>query len=299
MITPQWNDLFTALEDLAFSERRYPYTYQDLPMLKLFVYARIKGMSGFQTLQKHLALRADVVTLLGLDNVPHRKTIATRFRNLPDIVTEVLTQLSDMYIETGDVDASIASVDSTLLRANGNVWHKKQRDAEVLPGCGNIDIEAHWGKSGCGGWVYGYRLHTLLYCGPDGVAWPTAVRVQAANVKDAQVFDHDLVGHLSRKTQVLLGDGGYDQKSCYDACDAREVTLLAPIKVKKTRLPKGANALCSITIPRSVRLLPYERRLSNLSRVISKVFSTLSAYLASDLLTSRRSVASLFLPMSC
>ncbi len=39
MITPQWNDLLQALEGLAFNERSYPYTYQDLPMLKLFVYA--------------------------------------------------------------------------------------------------------------------------------------------------------------------------------------------------------------------------------------------------------------------
>lgn len=299
MITPQWNDLLQALEGLAFNERSYPYTYQDLPMLKLFVYARIKRISGFQTLQKHLALREDTVALLGLDRVPHRKTIATRFRSLPDVVTEVLTQLSNTYIETGDVDASIASVDSTLLRANGNVWHKKQREAGELPSCGNIDVEAHWGKSGCGEWIYGYRLHTLLFCGPDGVMWPTAVRVQAANIKDAHVFDNDLVQHLSSTTKVLLGDGGYDQQSCYDACDAREVTLLAPIKVKKTPLLKDANALCSTRTPKSARSSRYARQPSSRSKVISSVFSISNVSPVKDLLTSKRSVPSRFSPMSC
>ena len=113
MITPKWEELFLGLEGLLLPERSYPYSYQDLPIIKLFIYARIKGITGFQTLQKHLQLRPDVVALVGLDKIPHRKTIAERFRALPDTVSSVLTQLTQRFIETGDVDASIASVDST------------------------------------------------------------------------------------------------------------------------------------------------------------------------------------------
>ena len=149
MITPKWEELFASLEGLALAEHSYPYQYQDLPLIKLFVYARIEGISGFQTLQKHLELRTDVVELVGLKAVPHSKTIAERFRSLPEVVSSVLTQLTDIFVETGDVDASIASVDSSLLHAQGNVWHKKQRDKGELPTCGNIDQETHWGKSGC------------------------------------------------------------------------------------------------------------------------------------------------------
>ena len=143
MITPQWEELFAGLDGLAITEHSYPYKYQDSSLIKLFVYARIKGIKGYQTLQKHLELRADVVELLGLEGVPHRKTLAERFRSLPEVVTRVLTQLTARFIETGDLDASIANVDSTLMHASGNVCHKKQRDKGELPKCGNVDTEAH------------------------------------------------------------------------------------------------------------------------------------------------------------
>lgn len=141
--------------------------------------------------------------------------------------------------------------------------------------------------------------HTLLFCGPDGVMWPTAVRVQAANIKDAHVFDNDLVPHLSSTTKVLLGDGGYDQQSCYDACDAREVTLLAPIEVKKTALLKDANALCSTRTPKSARSSRYARQPSSRSKVISSVFSISNVSPVKDWLTSERSAPSRFSPMFC
>ena len=274
MITPQWQELFAGLEGLALAEHSYPYQYQDLPLIKLFVYARIEGISGFQTLQKHLELRADVVELLGLEGVPHRKTLSTRFRSLPEVVSHMLTQLTDMFIETGDVDASIASVDSTLLHAQGNVWHKKQRDKGELPSCGNIDTDAHWGKSGCGKWVYGYRLHSLTFCGPEGITWPAAISLHAANIKDADVFDEELVQHLPRATQVLLGDGGYDQASCYVNCDEREVTLLAPIKVKKTRRLNVVSEPSSTKTPVSVRSSRCAKPRSNPTRVSLKTSST-------------------------
>ena len=274
MTTPQWQELFAGLEGLALAEHSYPYQYQDLPLIKLFVYARTEGISGFQTLQKHLELRTDVVELVGLKAAPHRKTIAERFRSLPEVVSSVLTQLTDMFIETGDVDASIASVDSTLLHAQGNVWHKKQRDKGELPSCGNIDQEAHWGKSGCGEWIFGYRLHSLTFCGPEGITWPAAIGLRVANVKDADVFDKELVQHLPGATQVLLGDGGYDQESCYVNCDEREVTLLAPIKVKKTRRPNAVKEPSSTKTPTFAKFSPYVKPQSNLTRVSSKTSST-------------------------
>lgn len=290
MIAPQWEDLMAEIEGLALVEHNYPYKYQDLSLIKLFVYGRIQGIKGFQTLQKHLELRADVVELVGLESVPHRKTIAERFRSLPEVISRLLTQLSDRFIATGDVDASIASVDSTLLHASGNVWHKQQRDQGVVPGCGNIDTEAHWGKSGCGEWVFGYRLHSLTLCGPEGITWPGAISLHPANLKDAEVFDDELVQHLPASTQVLLGDSGYDQESCYQHCDRREVTLLCPIKVKKTRHPSAVSVPGSTTIPVSVRSLHYARPPSNLSRVSSKTSSIWS--------TCPSKVSPMFVPWS-
>lgn len=279
MITPDWEELFSAIEDLVLPERSYPYSYQDLPLIKLFVYARIKGITAFQSLHKHLTLRPELLALLGLESVPHRKTIAMRFRALAVSVLNVLHQLTERFIKAGKVDPSIGSVDSTLMHAKGKVWHKKQRDKGELPSCGNIDQEAHWGKSGCGEWVFGYRLHTLTLCGPEGITWPATIGVHAANLKDADVFDNELIHQLPKASQVLLGDGGYDQESCYQACDDREVTLLSPIKVKKTHHLSVVRGPSSTKTPCSVRSSLYAKPPSSPFRVSSKTSSTWSTCL--------------------
>ncbi len=49
MIPPTWEELFSALDEGVLPERSYPYSYQDLPLIKLFVYSQIKGISGFQS----------------------------------------------------------------------------------------------------------------------------------------------------------------------------------------------------------------------------------------------------------
>lgn len=143
MIAPNWEGLFEAVDELVLPERSYPYGYQDLPLIKLFVYARIKGITAFQSLQKHLTLRPEVLAPVGLEKAPHRKTLAARFRALSTSALSLLHQLSERFIKKGAVDPSIGSVDSTLMHANGNVWHKKQRDQGELPSCGNIDTQAH------------------------------------------------------------------------------------------------------------------------------------------------------------
>ena len=49
-----------------------------------------------------------------------------------------------------------AAIDSTVLRARGGVWHKKDRDSGVVPHT-SIDREAHWTTSGWHGWLYGWK----------------------------------------------------------------------------------------------------------------------------------------------
>jgi hypothetical protein len=125
-------------------------------------------------------------------------------------------------------------------------------------------------------WVFGYRLHSLTLCGPEGITWPAAIGIHAANHKDADVFDDELIHHLPKATQVLLGDGGYDQESCYQNCDDREITLLCPIKVKKTRRLNAVTEPGSTKTLSFVRSLLYARRPSNLSRGSSKTSSSWS-----------------------
>ncbi len=74
-----------------------------------------------------------------------------------------------------------AAIDSTVLRARGGVWHKKDREAGVVPHS-SIDTEAHWTKSGWHGWVSGWKLHLVTTV---AAVWiPLAAELTPANVAD-------------------------------------------------------------------------------------------------------------------
>lgn len=270
MLAPSWEDLFKELEGLEFKERSYPYQYDDLTIMKLFVYSRIKRIGGFKTMHKHLSLRPDVVKLVGLEKIPHRKTLARRFREISGEVLDLLHQLTQRFMALGAIDPCIASVDSTLMQANGNIWHKKQMDAGELPKCGNVDTEAHWGVSGCGEWIFGYRLHCLTLCGVEGITWPATVSVHSANIKDAKVFEDELSSQLPPTTEVALADGAYAQEACFAICEHNRTSLIVPIQVKKTLHPNGSNGLVSIKTPISARFLPSEKPRLNPFRDNSK-----------------------------
>lgn len=75
------------------------------------------------------------------------------------------------------------AIDSVLLRANGGVWHQKDRaKGEVSHSA--IDTETQWAKSGWHGWVYGWNLH-LISVAVAGwiplVAYLTAVSIYGRN----------------------------------------------------------------------------------------------------------------------
>lgn len=157
---------------------------------------------------------------------------------MPEVIRVALRQLHQSFVEKEQSDPSIMSVDSSLMQASGNVWHSKPMKAGELPSCGNIDTEAHWGVSGAGEWVYGYRLHSFMRCGPYGLELPYDAQVEPANVKDAEVFKTMFVPSLPDGTELILADTGYDDEHCYSLTDEKEATLLVPIKIKKSTSPE-------------------------------------------------------------
>jgi hypothetical protein len=95
---------------------------------------------------------------------PCRRTWERRMTVIPDdLPTQIaclgryLVDLLQPWPDRGEV----AAIDSTVLRANGGVWHQKQREANIVPHT-SIDTEAHWTKSGWHGWVYGWKLHVVV-----------------------------------------------------------------------------------------------------------------------------------------
>jgi len=80
---------------------------------------------------------------------PSRRTFERRLRALPDTLPERIGLLGRHLVELLNPWAKrgrAVEVDSTVLRAKGGVWHKKDKEAGVVPHS-SIDTEAGWTKS--------------------------------------------------------------------------------------------------------------------------------------------------------
>lgn len=117
-----------------------------------------------------------------------------------------------------------AAIDSTVLRALGGVWHKKDREAGVVPHS-SIDTEAHWTKSGWHGWVYGWKLH--LICTAAAVWIPLAADLTPANEADNNIA-LELVPELPPDVRFLLGDQHYQDPDLDQLCAQNDCVVIAP-----------------------------------------------------------------------
>jgi hypothetical protein len=116
-----------------------------------------------------------------------------------------------------------AAIDSTVLQANGGVWHKKDRDKGLVPHT-SIDTEAHWTKSGWHGWVYGWKLHLISIV---AAVWiPLAAELTSANVADNEPAPV-LTRELPLETRFLLGDLHYNAPNVRQACEQTGRILVA------------------------------------------------------------------------
>lgn len=115
------------------------------------------------------------------------------------------------------------SVDSTVLRSNGGVWHKKDREAGKVPHT-SIDTEAHWTKSGWHGWVYGWKLH--LACVVASVWIPLSAELTPANSADNEVAPA-LIYELPDDARFVLGDLHYNAPNVREVCEQTHRLLVA------------------------------------------------------------------------
>src|SRR5262245_58765552 len=115
-----------------------------------------------------------------------------------------------------------AAIDSTVLRARGGEWHKKHRDAGVVPHS-SIDTEAHWTKSGWHGWVYGWKLHLATTV---AAVWiPLAATLTPANRADNEEAPA-LLDRLPAEVRFVLGDVHYNDPALQALCAGADRVLV-------------------------------------------------------------------------
>lgn len=156
---------------------------------------------------------------------PSRRTWEQRLKAIPDTLPaqigcfgRVLVALIQPWAHCGRA----AAIDSTVLRANGGVWHNKHREQGIVPHT-SIDTEAHWTKSGWHGWVYGWKLHVISVV---AAVWiPLAAELTPANTADNDAAPA-LIQELPKELRFLLGDRHYNAPNVRKLCDEWDYLLV-------------------------------------------------------------------------
>ena len=194
--------------------RGRPRTYPDRLFLKALVIMLVRHLATVHLLLAVLAEPGpEMVRLRALltegGRFPCRRTWERRLAVIPDTLPaqigclgRELVRLIEPWTDCGRA----AAADSTVLKAAGGVWHKKDRVAGVVPHT-SIDTEAHWTKSGWHGWVYGWKLHLVTTV---AAVWiPLAATLTPANVADNEEALY-LLPELPDDVRYLLGDAHYN-----------------------------------------------------------------------------------------
>ncbi len=225
-------DLIDAIPSPTLVQQRgRPQTYPDRLFLKAIVIMLVRdvvtvdGLLAIlgQPTREMVALR-DRLTVNG--RFPSRRTWERRLNALPSTLPARIACLGAhlvAQIQPWAECGRAAAIDSTVLQARGGVWHKKHRDAGVVPHT-SIDTEAHWTKSGWHGWVYGWKLHLVTTV---AAVWiPLAADLTPANAADNEVAPR-LLEVLPSAVRFVLGDTNYQDPALHDACASAGRLLVA------------------------------------------------------------------------
>jgi hypothetical protein len=211
--------------------RGRPPTYPDRLFLQALVMMIVRHLHTVHALLSVLAQPTpEMQTLRALLTVdgrfPTRRTWERRLQAMPATLPAQIGCLGRALvamIRPWTRCGRAAAIDSTVLRARGGVWHKKDREAGIVPHT-SIDTEAHWTKSGWHGWVYGWKLHLVTTVAPVWI--PLAADLTAANVADnTQALT--LLPELPAEVRYVLGDQHYNDPAIHAACVQAEQTVIA------------------------------------------------------------------------
>jgi hypothetical protein len=219
--------------------RGRPRVYPDRLFLKALVIMIVKHLAQVHTLLAVLEeptpeMRRLRALLTEGGRYPSRRTWERRLRALPATLPAQIGCLGrHLVLVLGPWAACgrAAAIDSTVLPANGGVWHRQDRAAGVVPHS-SIDTEAHWTRSGWHGWVYGWKLHLVVTV---AAVWlPLAADLTPANVADNE-HAPALLPELPPDLRFLFGDTSYNDPEVHARCAAAGWVLVTPHRGRRRR----------------------------------------------------------------
>jgi len=225
-------DLIDAIPSPPVAPHRgRPPTYPDRLFLKAVVIMLVRDVVTVDGLlamlvqpTMEMAALRERLTVDG--RFPSRRTWERRLNALPSTLPARIACLGShlvTLIEPWAACGRAVAIDSTVLQARGGVWHKRHREAGIVPHTA-IDTEAHWTKSGWHGWVYGWKLHLVTTV---AAVWiPLAAELTPANAADNEVAPR-LLRVLPLAVRFVLGDTSYQDPALHEACADADRLLVA------------------------------------------------------------------------
>jgi Transposase DDE domain len=213
-------------------KRGRPQTYSEQLLVKAVVVMIIRRLSTAWALLAFLPQDDPSVAqlrplLTEHGQFPTRRTWERRLAALPPTLPGLSGRLGRHWVlilSPWAQQGHGAACESTAVRANGGVWHKKDREAGVVPHSA-IATEAQWRKSGWHGWWYGWKLHLAVSIGSLWI--PVAAEFTLANVADSEVAPL-LFTQLPAEVRYVLGDQHYNTPELRTAGGRHNRELVAP-----------------------------------------------------------------------
>jgi hypothetical protein len=214
-------------------QRGRPRSYSDRLFLKALVIMVLRQLATVHALLAVLEQPTPEMQqlrrlLLEDGRYPSRRTFERRLAAIPDTLPAQIACLGQHLLDSIQPWATCGravAIDSTVVRAfAGAVWHKRDREAGVVPHTA-IDTEAHWTKSDYHGWVYGWKLHLVTTVARVWI--PLVADVTPANVAD-NTQAALLLPDIADDARFIVGDTHYGDPALRQQAARRGQTIVAP-----------------------------------------------------------------------
>jgi Transposase DDE domain len=167
-----------------------------------------------------------IMKACGLTSLPDRRTFDRRLSTISTDIKERISTMGNRFVKEKFVDPYIVSVDSTLLKAKGHLWHKSSMIKGLVPRSG-IDTDARWGFSHTKGWIFGYKLHITASTG--SLIVPLSADFTQSDVQDNQIYPAITSSLPQQGVRYMAADSGYDDHKLYNLSTDKGFELVCPV----------------------------------------------------------------------
>lgn len=216
-------------------KRGRPKIYTNKQLTMMYIIMRFKNINSYNGIVQFLLDNKRISNIIGLVTVPNRTTIIRRSKYIKIKLRRIIISFGIYYCKHIARIYFIAAVDSSIFKAIGPLWHRKDRKLGIIPfGLKNVDKESKWGYSPTKGWQQGYKGHfNVIFDNNNELPpFPFDAVVTTANIADITKCK-TLGSYLHDKIVVQLADKGYNDNDLFKILYEKGILFITPLKINQ------------------------------------------------------------------